>query len=338
MMVSISGMEVNLSFAKAQDLLRLAQIAASRRGGVSLEDICAEFDVSHRTAQRMTEALDATFTNVTTSDDIERRRYWRLEAPLSERLQPRQETAIEALEIAARTAREEGRIRHSRALEDLRNGLLARLNTQDALRSEADAEAVLAGLGQVTRPGPTAALKPAVTEAVIEALRGPLRLRVFYGAPCDAPRVIEPHGMLLGHRSYLVARQPARGENILSFRMDRIHEAQVLNESFQLAPGFSLENYAAMAFGVYQDPEQYGEVVWRFTPAAAERAAEFRFHPTQTLELQDDGSLIVRFQAAGWLEMAWHLYQWGDKVEVLAPADLRELVAGHQRSDFDALP
>lgn len=37
-----------MSFAKEQDLLRLAQVAASRRGGVSLEDICAEFDVSRR--------------------------------------------------------------------------------------------------------------------------------------------------------------------------------------------------------------------------------------------------------------------------------------------------
>ena len=45
-----------MSFSKAQDLLRLAQMAASRRGGVSLEDICTEFRVSHRTAQRMTEA------------------------------------------------------------------------------------------------------------------------------------------------------------------------------------------------------------------------------------------------------------------------------------------
>ncbi len=67
-----------MSFAKAQDLLRLAQMAAARRGGVSLEDICIEFDVSHRTAQRMTEALEATFVNVSTADDAERRRYWRL--------------------------------------------------------------------------------------------------------------------------------------------------------------------------------------------------------------------------------------------------------------------
>lgn len=65
-----------MSFAKAQDLLRLPQMTASRRGGFNLEDICAEFDVSHRTAQRMTEALEATFGNVSTADDAERRRYW----------------------------------------------------------------------------------------------------------------------------------------------------------------------------------------------------------------------------------------------------------------------
>lgn len=51
-----------------------------------------------------------------------------------------------------------------------------------------------------------------------------------------------------------------------------------------------------------------------------------------------DGSLIVRFQASGHLEMAWHLYLWGDAVEVLAPDRLREMVAGYQRRDFPALP
>src|SRR3546814_7773672 len=85
-------------------------------------------------------------------------------------------------------------------------------------------------------------------------------------------RVVEPHGLLLGHRSYLVARQPARGEDMLNFRMDRIHSAQTLDESFSLSPGFSLADYAARSFGVYQDPEQYSEVVWRFAPAAAGRA------------------------------------------------------------------
>ncbi len=327
-----------MSFAKARDLLRLAQMAGSRRRGVSLDEIREEFDVSHRTAQRMTEALDDIFANVAISEDEDRRRRWRLDAPPPERLLPRQATTIEALEIAARAARDEGRIRHARAMEDLRDSLLARLTPRDASRSEADAEAVLAGLGQVMRPGPTVALRPDLTDTVIEALRGPFRLRVIYGSADGAPQEIEPHGLLLGHRSYLVARQPARGEKILNFRMDRIHDAEVLEESFAFAPGFALADYAGQAFGVFQDPAQYGEVVWRFSPEAAERAAEFRFHPTQVLEPQADGGLIVRFHAAGWLEMAWHLYQWGDKVEVIAPEGLRALAHGHRRTDFDALP
>jgi predicted DNA-binding transcriptional regulator YafY len=327
-----------MSFSKAQDLLRLARMAAARRGGISLDEICEEFDVSHRTAQRMTDALEVTFTNVTVEDGPDRRRRWRLNDRLLERLEPRQETAIEALEIAGRTAKEQGRLRHAQALADMRDGLLARLAPKDALKTEADAEAVLAAFGQVTRPGPKVSLAPQVLDAVIEALRGPFRLCLRYGEPHAPERIVEPHGLLLGHRSYLVARQPSRGQIMLNFRMDRIRAAECLDENFAFSPGFSLGDYAAQAFGVYQDPAQYGEVIWRFAPEAAARAAEFRFHPKQVVEPQNDGALIVRFHASGWLEMAWHLYQWGDKVEVLAPEGLRALVAGHQRPDFEALP
>lgn len=327
-----------MSYSKAHDLVRLAKMAAARRMGISLDEICAEFEVSHRTAQRMTSALEASVTGVMFEDGIDRKRRWRVSDTMLTRLSPRQETGIEALEIATRAAEAEGRLRHAQALSDMREGLLSRLAPRDALRSESDAEAVLIALGQVTRPGPRVNLNPAVTDEVIEALRGPFRLRITYRSDEAEARVIEPHGLLLGHRSYLVARQPSRGETLRNFRMDRIRSARCLDETFALQPGFSLDDYAAQAFGVYQDPEQYGEVVWRFAPEAAERAAEFRFHPRQTLEHQDDGSLIVRFRAAGWLEMAWYLYQWGDKVEVLEPAGLRALVQDHRRSDFDALP
>ncbi len=33
-------------------------------------------------------------------------------------------------------------------------------------------------------------------------------------------------------------------------------------------------------------------------------------------------------------EMAWHLYQWGDIVEVIAPEELRRMVEGYRRGDF----
>ena len=327
-----------MTFAKANDLLRLAQLAASRRLGISLEEISQEFGISHRTAQRMTSALEDNFANVVVVEDDDRRRRWRIQSPIPERLQPRQENTIEALEIAARAARDENRLRHARALEDLRDSLITRLSPRDALRSEADAEAVLSALGQVARPGPKVAMKPEVTDVLIEALRGPFKMRIVYGETGAETRTVEPHGLLLGLRSYLVARQADRGEYLRHFRLDRIHSAECLDESFPIQSGFSLNDHAAQAFGAYQDPAQYGEVVWRFLPEAASRAAEFQFHPNQSAEYRDDGSLIVRFKAAGWLEMVWHLYQWGDKVEVLEPAGLRALVEGHARPDFPALP
>ncbi len=325
-----------MSFAKAQDLLRLALMASARHGGVPLEEIAAEFAVSHRTAQRMTDALETLF-QTESHDGPDRRRRWKLADLRAARLPARPEPAVEALELAIRHARAEGRDPHAAALAMLRDDLLARLRPGEARRAEAEAEALLQSLGHVARPGPRADIPQGLLAPLTEALRGPFRLAMRYRDDAK-PRIVEPHGLLIGHRGYLVARQPARSPQLINFRLDRIHEVAVLPESFAMEEGFTIEAHAARAFGVWQHPDQHGEVIWRFLPQAAEHAAGFRFHPTQRMEPLADGSLVVRFEASGWLEMAWHLYQWGDKVEVLAPEGLRRLVEGHRRGDFDGLP
>lgn len=325
-----------MSFTKALDLLRLALMASARHGGVALEEIGAEFGCSHRTAQRMTDALELAF-QVDVQDGPDRRRRWKLDDPRAARLPARPEPAIEALELAIREARAEGRRPHAEALSLVRDGLIAGMRPKDARRAEADAEAFLQSLGHVARPGPRAEIPPDLLAPVTDALRGPFRLSFLYRDDIH-PRVVDPHGLLLGHRAYLVARQPSRGAQLVNFRLDRIRAAKCLAESFVLEEGFTIDAYAARAFGVWQDPRQHGEVVWRFLPEAADHAMGFRFHPSQRLEPQENGSLIARFEASGWLEMAWFLYQWGDKVEVLAPEGLRQLVQDHRRGDFDGLP
>jgi predicted DNA-binding transcriptional regulator YafY len=44
------------------------------------------------------------------------------------------------------------------------------------------------------------------------------------------------------------------------------------------------------------------------------------------MEEEPDGSLVVRFRAGGLLEMAWHLFTWGDQVEVVEPGELSGVV------------
>ena len=83
-------------------------------------------------------------------------------------------------------------------------------------------------------------------------------------------------------------------------------EAALTDESFEFDEGFDLEEFAGRSFGVFQ--EEPIDVVLRFAPEVAADAATFLFHPRQTMENEDDGSLIVRFTAGGTREMCWHLF------------------------------
>jgi predicted DNA-binding transcriptional regulator YafY len=209
-------------------------------------------------------------------------------------------------------------------------------------RVEPDLDALLEAQGFVARPGPRPKPDEAVSQAIAHAIKGCLVLDILYRSHQDTehmPRHVMPYGVLTGLRRYLVAR-PVDDPNgpVRCYRLDAVKTASVTNTGFSRPEGFDLQAFANRAFGVYQRPEEIGEVVWRFVPAAAEHARGFQFHPDQVMEDQPDGSLVVRFTAAGHLEMAWHLYTWGDKVEVLAPPALRAMVDGHRRSDFPAMP
>jgi predicted DNA-binding transcriptional regulator YafY len=330
-----------MSLTKARDLLRLAEMAAARHSGVSLAEIAAEFDADHRTAQRMTRALEDVFRGVEISTDSERRRRWKLRDTSLLRLQGIGDSELAALELAIRRAEREGAGNEVRTLTALRDRLLATLPRPHARRAEADAEAVLEAYGYASRPGPRVRAEPLVLDTIAQALKGPFRLVVSYAGPKDRQpreRLLEPYGLLIGTRRYLVAREQGSRAGLQHFRLDRMRAARLDGQSFTRDPGFDLARHAARAFGSFHADGEYAEVVWRFSPRAAATARDFVFHPDQQMEEGPDGHLTVRFTAGGWLEMAWHLYQWGDQVEVLAPAGLAALVAQNRRADFAALP
>jgi predicted DNA-binding transcriptional regulator YafY len=174
------------------------------------------------------------------------------------------------------------------------------------------------------------------------ALKSSQRLKIVYhsrGSANPTERVVEPYGVLIGIRRYLVAKPKADARGPLRYYVaERIESAELTGEGFVRDPDFDIDKHAQKAFGAFQNDAEYGEVVWKFKPGAAPHARAFVFHPTQVLQDLPDGSLIVRFTASGHLEMCWHLYMWGDQVEVLEPDILRKMVESYQRSDFHALP
>ncbi len=324
-----------ISYSNAIELLRLADLAASRHLGVTLGEIAAEFEVSERTAQRMVHALTEAFPHaVTARDGEDRKRRWSIRDVPAARLRLGGADELEALELGTAALAERGDLRQSRALAGLKARLLAALPPVAARAAETDADALLEAHGVAARPGPYVEADPELSDRLAAALRGPFRMVFTYGGE---RRLVEPYGVLIGPRRYLVARQPDKGEQLRHFRLDRIAGAEVTDQWFARATAFSLADYAARAFGAFQNDAEYSEVVWRFSAEAADRAAEWRFHPSQSSRRLTDGRLEVRFFASGWLEMAWHLYCWGASVEVVAPEGLKALVNGSVR-DFGVLP
>ena len=208
-------------------------------------------------------------------------------------------------------------------------------------RNEVDEEIMLQALGHATRPGPKPAVIAEVEAALIEAFKGPFLIETTYEKVSGDKRRrrLAPHGLLLGTRRYLVARDVEKAvfAPLQHFRLEGLTQIQVLSETFEPDRDFELRKHVETGFGSYVDERQVVTVVCRFAPIAAGRASEFLFHPTQKLEHEKDGSLLVRFKACGLLEMCWFLYQWGDSVEVLQPSELREMVHPYRRP-FSAFP
>lgn len=331
-----------MSYSKAADLLRVAEMAMSRFDGIALQDLTAEFGCDHRTAQRMMRAFETIFPQVDISEDETRRRRWHLPRHDPRWLQAQgiRDGELAALELAAKRAERDGAPDEAKRLAALRDRLLASMPSSLARRAEADAEALLEAQGFASRPGPRVVSDLRLLGTLTEALRAPFTIEISYtladGTISD--RLLEPHGLLLGIRRYLVARPVAGDGRMRRFRLDRIRNARITGQGFARDPDFDLARFSARAFDSYHSDAEHGPVIWRFTPKEAPVARQFVFHPEQEMTEGADGSLTVRFEASGHLEMAWHLYQWGDQVEVLAPDVLRELIEPHRRADFPSLP
>jgi predicted DNA-binding transcriptional regulator YafY len=293
-----------MRFEGKNDLLQLAIALSGSHGGLGVADVQRDFDVSHRTAQRMIAAIRERFPDCDEVEGDDRAKRWRLRGTALRGLLGAEPAELAELEAAARRLREEGAA---------------------AGRAE----------GTAIRPGPRPVVGAALLAAIRHAMLASQRMRLLYeaGPAAVRERVVEPLGLLHGQRPYLVAQITGAKPGASVFRLDRVREHAVLPDAFVRNPAFSLQAYTQRSFGVWQ--EEPFAVCLRFTASAATEACAFHFHPTQTMERLADGRHLVRFTAGGWLEMCQHLVTWEDKVEVLEPAWLRTRLADWARKAAD---
>ena len=147
---------------------------------------------------------------------------------------------------------------------------------------------------------------------------------------------IYPYGLIY-HRGalYVVGWSPEH-EEIRHWKVNRIEEAEVTQVPFQRPDDFDLRGHLAKSFGVYHgDGPGVFHVKVHFDPAAARYVSESRWHASQKLTPQKDGSLIAEFDLSDTEEIKRWVLSFGRHAEVVGPDGLRRDIATELRLQMD---
>lgn len=309
---------------KSRQLLKLALMMQASTEGVGLQDIQEEFEVVRRTAERMRDALLQLFPHAEEMFVDGKTKRWRLPTGAIAGLIHISAEDLSEMKTAIDLLRKEHLVTHAENLEQLWLKIKGRLRPESAASIETDLEVLMESESHAIRPGPRPHIDPQVLYILREAIKGFCKVKLIYHGRTKGnvtEPVVHPYGFVYGQHHYLIAWcEDSKG--LRSFSLPSIAKISPINVHYIKDPVFNLQEYAERSFSVCGE-EPYN-VVWRFAAVVADAVHEHHFHPSQQIEEQPDGTLIVRFKASGWKEMCWCIMRWEGHDEILEPAHLRK--------------
>lgn len=319
---------------KATRLLDLARMLAGSSEGMTLDEMARAMDVGRRTAERMRDAVWAAFPQMEAIDDPPTKRF-RIPSGLDSLFQTPTAEELAALRTAADSYAAGGAEGRSAALYALERKLMSALRGAARRKVAPDLEALIQAETIAVHPGPRPFEDEGVLRAIRAAVKGLQALSFRYegGSAPGRTRKVTPLGILFGHSNYLVAAE-GKDSRPRTFRLDRMREVTALDEAAAPPADFSLLAFANESFGIYHGDIE--DVALRIGPSRAEDALRWRFHPDQVVTQEAGGSVLVTFRASGMRELAWHLFTWGDAVEILSPPGLKAMMLGELRAALKA--
>lgn len=143
-----------------------------------------------------------------------------------------------------------------------------------------------------------------------------------------APYFIEPYAV--GKTTHTIGWREPPGA-LRTFKIERIQRVELTGRSYTIPADFDPRKILADAWGIWYTDEEPVEVALKFHPRVTHRVRETRWHRSERIEEQPDGSLLWRAQVAEPQEMLPWIRGWGADVEVLEPKELREQMTGEAR-------
>lgn len=174
-----------------------------------------------------------------------------------------------------------------------------------------------------------AALLPALRRALLERRTIQFHYHTRYahdGEPAKKTRSADPYGMYhYGDTWYLLAYCHLR-QAVRSFRLDRLSQLKVLDQTFELPADFSMEPPE-------EDESRKVTVRVLFDEEAAPWVREARAYAVAAVDEKADG-LLITYRVNEARDLLQWLLSWGSHARVLEPTYLREELAEEARKIF----
>lgn len=168
-----------------------------------------------------------------------------------------------------------------------------------------------------------------ILAALREALLMQYRIRLRYAPARRKPEtyLFDPYTLLFTQGALYLGGYAHNRKAMRLFLIDRVQGVEVTRERFEVPEDFTAEQLTGGAFGLVREEPMAIRV--RIAEAIAHLATERLWHPSQRIERQIDGSIVLTLEAGGRTEILAWLYGFLPHVEVLEPPELREaFVAG----------
>lgn len=112
----------------------------------------------------------------------------------------------------------------------------------------------------------------------------------------------------------------------LSLKFDRIQDARLSDEPFEIVDLARFQAHHEQAWGVWSSAREPVPVVLRFEPRHYDRLLESIWHPSQSIRIDADGYVMFRAAVSEPDEMVPWIRSWGSGVVVEEPEELRRRI------------
>ena len=139
------------------------------------------------------------------------------------------------------------------------------------------------------------------------------------------PYFLEPDAA--GRSVYLIGLDETVGA-MRTLKVERMRRAMLTADRYEIPADFDPDRWLAHSWGIWSsDATPVAHVRLRFDASVAPRVRESVWHRSQKLTDLPDGGVEMELDVAGIVEVRPWILGWGDAVEVLEPAELRQVVA-----------